>query len=314
MDARVVSDEVGAASAVKMAYAGWTKGTAALLLAIRELARAEGVEEALLEEWDLVAAGAARPLPARRPLGRREGLALGRGDGGDRRDLRGRGSSGRLPSSRCRGLPRPMSARRGELTRQAARLFAQKGYHGTSIGEIAEALGVQKELALRPHLLEAGPALRDDARGARGPSTPALDAIADELRPSEKIRPALRSHLRVVADQLDVATVFVQEWRYLEGARRDEIIGERRRYEERIRALFREGRELGELRSDLDEATAALLAPLGGELGVHLAAAGPRHRRARRPLLRAARRRDARLRDSARPESRPAPGRPRPRR
>jgi 3-hydroxyisobutyrate dehydrogenase-like beta-hydroxyacid dehydrogenase len=53
VDARLVSDEVGAASAVKMAYAGWTKGTAALLLAIRELARKERVEEALLEEWDL---------------------------------------------------------------------------------------------------------------------------------------------------------------------------------------------------------------------------------------------------------------------
>ena len=52
VEARVVSDEVGAASALKMAYAGWTKGTAALLLAIRELARTEGVEEALLEEWD----------------------------------------------------------------------------------------------------------------------------------------------------------------------------------------------------------------------------------------------------------------------
>jgi AcrR family transcriptional regulator len=76
---------------------------------------------------------------------------------------------------------------------------------------------------------------------------------------TEKIRLALRSHLRVVADQLDVATVFVQEWRYLEGERRDEIVGERRRYEERIRALFREGRDLGELRSDLDDATAALL-------------------------------------------------------
>ena len=37
-----------------------------------------------------------------------------------------------------------MSARRSELTRQAARLFAQKGYHGTSIGDIADALGVQK--------------------------------------------------------------------------------------------------------------------------------------------------------------------------
>ena len=44
-----------------------------------------------------------------------------------------------------------------------------------------------------------------------------------------------------------------------EGERRDEILGERRRYEERVRALFREGRELGELRTDLDDATAALL-------------------------------------------------------
>jgi hypothetical protein len=40
-----------AASAVKMAYASWTKGSAALLLAARALARAEGVEEVLLGEW-----------------------------------------------------------------------------------------------------------------------------------------------------------------------------------------------------------------------------------------------------------------------
>ncbi len=51
--ARVVGTEIGAASAVKMAYAGWTKGSAALLLAIRAFARAEGVEDALLAEWEI---------------------------------------------------------------------------------------------------------------------------------------------------------------------------------------------------------------------------------------------------------------------
>jgi 3-hydroxyisobutyrate dehydrogenase-like beta-hydroxyacid dehydrogenase len=51
VDARVVSEDPGAASAVKMAFAAWTKGTSALLLAIRAVARAEGVEETLLEEW-----------------------------------------------------------------------------------------------------------------------------------------------------------------------------------------------------------------------------------------------------------------------
>jgi 3-hydroxyisobutyrate dehydrogenase-like beta-hydroxyacid dehydrogenase len=56
LEAVVVSARVGDASAVKMAYAAWTKGTAALVLAARETARAEGVEEALVAEW-------ARSLP-----------------------------------------------------------------------------------------------------------------------------------------------------------------------------------------------------------------------------------------------------------
>jgi 3-hydroxyisobutyrate dehydrogenase-like beta-hydroxyacid dehydrogenase len=53
VDARVISAEIGAASALKVSYAAWSKGTAAMLLAIRELARAEGVEEPLLQEWCL---------------------------------------------------------------------------------------------------------------------------------------------------------------------------------------------------------------------------------------------------------------------
>ncbi len=48
-----------AASALKMAYASWTKGSAALLLAARALARAEGVEDTLLAEWDISQAGLA---------------------------------------------------------------------------------------------------------------------------------------------------------------------------------------------------------------------------------------------------------------
>jgi AcrR family transcriptional regulator len=87
----------------------------------------------------------------------------------------------------------------------------------------------------------------------------ALDAIPERLPATEKLRLALRGHLALVRDQLEVATVFVQEWRYLEGERREEIVAERRRYEERIRAFFREGREQSELRTDVDEAAAALL-------------------------------------------------------
>jgi 3-hydroxyisobutyrate dehydrogenase-like beta-hydroxyacid dehydrogenase len=41
------------ASALKMAYASWTKGSTALLLAVRALAIAEGVEDELMSEWDI---------------------------------------------------------------------------------------------------------------------------------------------------------------------------------------------------------------------------------------------------------------------
>ena len=152
-----------------------------------------------------------------------------------------------------------MATRRSELVRQAARLFAEKGYHGTSTGDLADAMGVQKG-SLYAHISSKADLLWEVAREGAAAFHAALDAIPDEVSPSERIRLALRAHLRVVAEQLDVATVFVREWRYLEGDRLNEFVAERRRYEERFRALFRDGRELGELRADLDDGTAALLA------------------------------------------------------
>ena len=152
----------------------------------------------------------------------------------------------------------PMTDRRRELTRKAARLFAEKGYHGTSTRDLAEAMGVQKG-SLYAHIQSKQDLLWATASEGADAFHGALDAIPEEVPAVEKIRLALRAHLRVVAEQLDVATVFIREWRYLGDARREEFVAERRRYEERIRELFREGREHGELRPDLDEAVAALL-------------------------------------------------------
>jgi 3-hydroxyisobutyrate dehydrogenase-like beta-hydroxyacid dehydrogenase len=53
LQAIVVPGGSGAASAVKMAYASWTKGSAALLLAVSAMASAEGVEDSLVAEWKI---------------------------------------------------------------------------------------------------------------------------------------------------------------------------------------------------------------------------------------------------------------------
>ena len=151
-----------------------------------------------------------------------------------------------------------MSARRDELARTAARLFAQRGFHGTSMGDLADALGVQKG-SLYSLTGSKQELLFETMRAGARAFHAALDEVPDELPAVERVRLALRGHLRVVAEQLDVATVFTREWRYLEGAHREEIVAERRRYEERWRGLFREGLESGGLRTDLDVGAAALL-------------------------------------------------------
>ena len=151
-----------------------------------------------------------------------------------------------------------MASRRQELTRIAARLFAEKGYQGTSLADLAQELGVQKP-SLYHHIDSKEDLLWEVARDGAAAFHAALDSVPERATASEKIRLALRAHLAVVAAQLDVATVFTREWRHLEGARRDEFVAERRRYEERIRELFREGVEGSQLRTDLDVATAALL-------------------------------------------------------
>jgi AcrR family transcriptional regulator len=149
-------------------------------------------------------------------------------------------------------------ARRQELSREAARLFASKGYHGTSIGDLAEAMGMQKA-SLYAHIGGKQDLLYETMlEGARAFHA-ALDEVPENASAADRVRFALRGHLRVVAEQLDVATVFTREWRYLEGEHREEILGERRRYEDRWRALFRDGVESGDLRTDLDAGAATLL-------------------------------------------------------
>jgi 3-hydroxyisobutyrate dehydrogenase-like beta-hydroxyacid dehydrogenase len=71
LDARVLHGDAGAASALKACFAAYTKGTTALLLAIRALADAEGVNDALLGEWaisqpDLVERSVAAPAGSAR--------------------------------------------------------------------------------------------------------------------------------------------------------------------------------------------------------------------------------------------------------
>jgi 3-hydroxyisobutyrate dehydrogenase-like beta-hydroxyacid dehydrogenase len=73
VEAKVLGPEPGTASALKMVYAAWTKGTTAMLVALRSTARHLGVEAELLDEW----AKSQPDLPQRSEQAARVGLERG---------------------------------------------------------------------------------------------------------------------------------------------------------------------------------------------------------------------------------------------
>jgi len=154
---------------------------------------------------------------------------------------------------RASGLPT-----RDRLAVEAARMFAQRGYHGTSVSDLAAALGIQKS-SLYAHISGKADLLADIALAGAAAFHAALDALPDGADAGERLELALRAHLAVVESQLDVATVWLQEWRYLTGEARDVFLRERRRYEERIRDLFEAAVRSGDLRRDLDVDDATLV-------------------------------------------------------
>src|SRR5438094_9008877 len=99
-----------------------------------------------------------------------------------------------------------MSARREELTRIAARLFAEKGYQGTSLADLAGELGVRKP-SLYHHIASKDDLLWAVAWEGAQAFHAGLDGIPADRAATERIRLALRAHLAVVSGQLDVATV-----------------------------------------------------------------------------------------------------------
>jgi AcrR family transcriptional regulator len=141
----------------------------------------------------------------------------------------------------------------------AARLFSERGYHGTSMADVAGVLGLLRG-SLYAHIGSKEELLYDVVdRGAerfleRGAGALGLDAPAPE-----RLRAFLAGHIETAIEQLEAGTVFLNEWRYLSDAPRSDIKSKRDRYEDMVRTILSEGIAGGEFRADLDVPLAARL-------------------------------------------------------
>jgi AcrR family transcriptional regulator len=168
-----------------------------------------------------------------------------------------RGLAGnREPYDRPVGYITLMSTKQ-RLSIQAARLFAERGYHGTSVSDLAAALGIHKS-SVYAHIETKEDLLAEISLAGAAAFHAALDGLSSGT-PSDRLRGALRAHLAVVKQQLDVATIWLLEWRFLTGEAREEFLRQRHAYERRILKLIEAAIAAGELRADLDPRCAMLL-------------------------------------------------------
>ena len=134
----------------------------------------------------------------------------------------------------------------------------RRGITGPPFGHLAGALGLHKS-SVYTHIDGKEHLLAQIALAGSRSFHDGLDALPSAASPAEKLRLALRTHLRTVASQIGVAVIWLHEWRHLTGEAREEFLTHRRIYEHRIRRLFEEAVRAGDLVPDLDVKRATLI-------------------------------------------------------
>ncbi|HET7483168.1 MAG TPA: TetR/AcrR family transcriptional regulator [Actinomycetota bacterium] len=151
------------------------------------------------------------------------------------------------------------TTRRAEMISAAARLFSERGYHGTSIQHLADALGLQKG-SVYAHIGSKEELLFEVVdEGAERFLERGRAALEMEAFATVRLRRLLVGHIETAIEHLDAATVFLNEWRYLSEPRRGSIQSKRDAYENIVRTIVADGISSGEFRSDANVRFAARL-------------------------------------------------------
>jgi AcrR family transcriptional regulator len=147
---------------------------------------------------------------------------------------------------------------RADVVAAAGRLFADKGYHGTSMRDLGKELGLLGS-SLYAHVDSKEDLLVDVvAKGAGLFQASADDALALGGSARDRLEALIAGHVDVVLDNLDVARTFLNEARMLNGRHRAQVIDARDAYEEGFRKIIRQGRRDGSFRRDVDPKTGSI--------------------------------------------------------
>lgn len=128
----------------------------------------------------------------------------------------------------------------------AAQIFRLKGYHATSMQDIAGAVNLQKA-SLYHHVSSKQEILLELLDQALELLTEQIIIVADdaEFSPDEKLRRMMRAYLKALTDHIDLASVLLMEHRSLDPDLHARHVPNRDRFEALWRKVIEEGVQLG---------------------------------------------------------------------
>jgi TetR/AcrR family transcriptional regulator len=148
-----------------------------------------------------------------------------------------------VPSPRVR---EKRDRRRREILRAALRAFRERGYHATTLDDIAEQLGVRKTA-----LYHYFPDKQAILLACHEESLAELDRILQGARDldsaGEQLAYVIREHVRVMTDTLEGSPLAFEVTAFAPD-RQQAIIAARDRYERALRRIIAQGIEDGEFR------------------------------------------------------------------
>jgi AcrR family transcriptional regulator len=137
---------------------------------------------------------------------------------------------------------------RADIVQAAAQIFRQKGYHATSMQDIADAVHLQKA-SLYHHVESKQDILLEILDHALDRLTADISGVVDsDLSPTLKLRLALRAYTSRLNEDRDLAAVLLLEYRGLDSRLRARHVARRDRVDQLWRKLVQEGIDAGEFR------------------------------------------------------------------
>ena len=135
-----------------------------------------------------------------------------------------------------------------EILESAILLFREKGYHATSMQDLADAVGLQKGSLYHHISSKEDLLLKIIDRAVRSLIARVESILNEPISPWEKLEKAIANHVEVVTSNLGPLTIFMRESYAVTAEQRGEIRRTRRRYRELFEEILREGVRQGEFR------------------------------------------------------------------